>query len=76
MGLEVHQLTHGYVERTCDANENVDAYISRSCFDLPERGTADAQNPGQSQDRNVFRKMRTQILPCHGVGGPAALMRT
>lgn len=41
-----------------------------------QRGTADAQNPGQSQDRNVFRKMRTQILPCHGVGGPAALMRT
>lgn len=52
--LELDKLSHGHVKGSCDANEDINADVGRSCLNLPEIGTADSRHEGKLSLRDAL----------------------
>lgn len=53
-GLKLNERARGHVERAGNANEHIDANISRSRLDFPEIGTADPRHKSKLPLRNTL----------------------
>ena len=69
--LELDQVPYAYVERAGDADEHVDANVSRSCLDLPEIGAARARHKREPPLRDAAARALSAYSgadgpPCRG----------
>lgn len=65
--LELDQVPYAYVERAGDADEHVDANVSRSCLDLPEIGAARARHKREPPLRDAAARA---LSAYSGADGP------